>query len=362
MPKKNIMTIILLLTLSFLVSCQQEEQAEEIIRPVRYTQVFSTGGIRTRMFSGTAQSGMESKLSFKVPGTVRTIRVVMGDRVKAGQVIADLDPYDYELKVEQAEANLTQSISQARNADANYNRMRSLYENNNASIQDLDKARTASESSNAAVISAEKQLALARLQLSYTMLKAPLDGAIAEVNVEINENVNAGTPIVLLTSGSFIEVEISIPENLISRIEPNKKVSVRFDAIPDNEYPATVSEVGVSTTGMATTFPVTVRLDEATPDIRAGMVANVSFRFESRDDRILFLVPSQAVGEDREGRFVFVVEPKPDEQGYGTAKRKSVKVGELTEDGIEILDGISDGDLVVTAGVTRIVHEQKVKL
>jgi RND family efflux transporter MFP subunit len=362
MSTQNISILILLLSLSFFISCQQEEQTEEIIRPVRYTQVFSTGGIRARIFSGTAQSGMESKLSFKVQGTIRTMGVVMGDTVKKGQVIAELDPYDYELRVEQAEANLSQSISQARNADANYDRIRSLYENNNASIQDLDAARTASESSNAAVTSAEKQLELARLQLSYTELKAPLDGAIAEVNVEINENVNAGTPIVLLSSGSFIEVEISIPENLISQIESNKPVSVKFDAVPGNEYTGIVSEVGVSTTGMATTFPVTVRLDEAAQDIRAGMAANVFFRFESKEERVLFLVPSEAVGEDREGRYVYVAERIPGEEEFGTAKRKSVQVGDLTEEGIEILEGISDGDLVVTAGITHIVHGQKVKL
>jgi hypothetical protein len=113
---------------------------------------------------------------------------------------------------------------------------------------------------------------------------------------------------------------------------------------------------------MVTTFPVTVRLDDAAPDVRPGMAATVSFLFESKDQRERFLVPSIAVGEDRGGRFVYVVEPLPEEPGFGTAIRRAVTIGELTKDGIEIFEGLADGDLVVTAGLSRIIEGQKVKI
>ncbi len=364
MIKKNYPKILMLFLVTFFIlpACQEKEQAQEIIRPVRYVQIFSTGGSRERTFPGVAQAGTESRLSFKVPGTVQRIAVRVGDQVRAGQLIAELDPDDYLLKVQQAEASLLQAKAQARNAEAAYSRARSLYEEKSASKQDLDTARMASESTNAVAQVSEKQLEQARLNLSYTKITAPMDGAIAEVNCEVNENIQAGMPLFVLTSGSQLEVRVSIPEALISQIEEDKEASVKFDALPDKEFQAAVTEVGIKSMTMATTFPVTLRLQETDPDIRAGMAVTVAFRFESRDDRVLFLVPSEAVGEDREGRFVFLVEPLPEHEGFGVIKRKQVVVGELTAEGLEIFEGISDGDLVVTAGISHVSDGQKVKL
>jgi len=353
--------VFVIATLLFL-SCQEKEQTREIIRPVRYIQVFSTGGSRIRTFPGVAQAGMESRLSFKVPGTVKRVAVRVGDRVRAGQIIAELDPYDYQLKVQQAEASLAQAKAQARNADATYDRTRTLYENKSASKQDLDAARMAYESASAMAQASEKQLEQARLQLSYTKITAPILGAIAEVDCEANENVQAGRPLFLLTSDSQLEVKGSIPEILISQIEEKTEVSVKFDAIPDKEFRATVTEVGVKSKTMATTFPVTLRLKKIDPDIRAGMAAVVTFRFESKDERVRFIVPFEVVGEDREGRFVFLVEFLPEQEGYGIVRRRAVTVGELTAEGIEVFEGLADGDMVVTAGISHIVDGQKVKL
>ena len=354
--------VVMLIATLLLGSCAEKEQPKEVIRPVRYVQIFSTGGTRTRSFSGVAQAGLESKLSFKVPGTIKRVAVKVGDRVNAGDVIAQLDPNDYQLQVQQADAGLANARAQARNAEANYERVRALYEHNNASKTDLDATRAGSESARAGVQSAEKQLELARLQLSYTTLTAPARGAIAQVHVEMNENVNAGKQVVLLTSGTHIEVKVSIPGILISRIREGSTVAVTFDALPDKEHAAKVTEVGVAATGMVTTFPVTVRLDRSSPDIRPGMAAVVAFLFESRDQRERFVVPSVSVAEDRKGRFVYVVEPISGEDGFGVIHRKDVTIGELTSDGLEIFEGLSDGELVVTAGMSRITDGKKVRI
>lgn len=352
----------MLAAILLLSSCGEEEQPKEVIRPVRYIQVFSSGGTRTRTFPGIAQAGLESRLSFKISGTIRQVTVEVGDRVNAGEVIARLDPSDYQLQVQQAEAGRANAQAQARNAESNYERIRELYENENASKTDLDGARAASESAEAALKSAEKQMELARLRLSYTTLTAPARGAIAQVYVEQNENIRAGQSVVLLTSGSELEVQVSIPEVLISQIHEGSKVRVRFDALRDKVFSATVTEVGVAATGMVTTFPVTVRLDHSTPNVRPGMAAVVVFLFESKDRRERFVVPSVAVGEDRQGRFVYVVEPLSGEEGFGVVHRRDVIVGELTSEGLEIFEGLSDGDSVITAGISRITDGMKVKI
>ena len=138
----SLMMLVLLLS-----SCGEEQQVREVIRPVRYVQVFSTGGTRTRVFSGVAQAGLESRLSFRVPGTIKGVAVEVGDRVNAGDVIAALDPSDYELQVQQAEAGRANAQAQARNAESNYERVRRLYENENASTDTLSFGFATSDTS-----------------------------------------------------------------------------------------------------------------------------------------------------------------------------------------------------------------------
>ena len=196
-----------------------EGETQPTIRPVRVQQVFATGGSRERMFSGAARAGVESRFSFRVAGTLERLAVAVGDAVRAGQVIAELDPRDYQLQFQQAEASLRQAQAEERNALASYDRVRLLYENNNATARDLDAARAGFESATAAVQSLENRVELARLQLGYTRLTAPLAGSIASVDVEVNENVRAGQEIVFMTSGSVPEVTVAVPGVLIAQIE-----------------------------------------------------------------------------------------------------------------------------------------------
>jgi RND family efflux transporter MFP subunit len=341
--------------------CAEEAPPQEPLRPVRSMAVYSTGVQQTRSFSGTARAGRESRLSFRIPGTVEVLSTRVGDRVRAGQVLARLDPTDYRLQVEDAEAALARARAEARNAEASYARIRDLYENNNASLNELDAAQAGYESAIAAFESTEKKLEQARLQLGYTELTSPTDGAIAEVPVEANENVRAGQTVAVLTSGSRPEVEVGMPEMFISRVRDGQAVEVTFDALGARTFAATVTEVGVASTGLATTFPVKVRLDGDQPEVLPGMAAEVHFRFEGQDERERVVVPAFAVGEDREGRFVYVVEEVGD--GIGRAVRREVTVGGLTADGgLEILRGLSDGERVITAGVSRIQDGLEVRL
>ena len=348
--------------LAFLVGAcaEKAEESEPVIRPVRYQQVFATGGSRIRTFSGTVQAGVESRISFKVPGTVIEVKVKVGDSVRKGQLIARIDPKDFKLRMQEAEAALTQAVAAARNARSQHERVMALWENRNAAKGDLDAARAARESAEAAVQSIEKRLEQARLQVSYTKLTAPVSGSIAEVMVEVNENVLAGTPILVLTSGDVPEVRVAVPEAMIAQVQVGSPATVMFGALADESFEATVTEVGVSATEYATTFPVTVRLKTKAPDIRPGMAAEVSFRIETSDTRERILVPPVSVGEDRQGRYVFILEPTED--GFGITRRRPVTVGELTADGLEIFDGLVEGELVVTAGVSKIIDGQKVRL
>jgi len=349
----------LLVVMGGLAGCASTEQraqpAPEPLRPVRYVVARAYTAERERTFTGSARAGVESKLSFKVPGTLRRRAVNVGDRLRSEAVIAELDDKDYRLKVQQGAAALNQAKAAARNASANYGRVRSLYENNSASRSDLDGARAAAEQAEATVQLLERQLEQANLQVTYTRLTAPADCAVAALLAEVNENVAAGQAVALVTYGGHTEVQVSVPETVIGRVEKGMPVQVTFDALPGKTFAAVVTEVGISATTVATTFPVTVRLVEGDDgSVRPGMAASVVVRFDAGDGRQRWLLPSFAVSEDDAGRFVFVVERDPDHARQGTVRRRAVTVGALTAGGMELLTGLADGDLVVTAGVSKI--------
>jgi len=365
MRNKILSVVSLIGTAVLSVACDRGEVvAEPQLRPVRTETVSVSGAERLRTFSGTFRAGMESRLSFRVPGRVQQLTVVVGQSIPPGHLIAGLDSRDYELQVQEAQASLTRALASKRNADAERDRARELYENDNASLSQWDQARAAAESAAAQVESLEKRLELAQRQLDYTRLTAPVAGAIATVEVEVNENVQAGQPIVTLSSSTMTEVRVDLPGSVITEIREGAGAVVECDALPGVTFDAFVTEVGVAASG-ATTFPVTVQLTSESDRVRPGMAAEVTFRLApSEADATRIFVPAVAVGEDRDGRFVFLAEPTGD--GNGVVRRHPVTVGGLTtgnkQDRIEIVNGLAAGDVIVTAGVRRLEDGRRVRL
>ena len=334
--------------------------ARPVIRPVRYVIAQAAGGQRTRTFSGVARAGVSSTISFRVAGSIVRVDVAVGDRVKPGAPLAALDPVDYELQVQEAEASLRQAEARATNAAADLRRVRSLYENDNAARTDLDAATATSASAAAQVESVRKRLDLTRRKLDHTRLAAPAAGMIAEVLAEVDENVSAGQPVVVLASGSAPEVGFAVPEVLIRRIREGMAVTVRFDAIPEVRFAGAVTEVGVATLATGTTFPVTVRLSSNAAEIRPGMAAALDIVFGEKTAPDRFILPAAAISEDRNGRFVFVAEPEA--EGTAVVRRRAVTVGAFAAGGLEVLDGLKEGERVVVAGVNRLRDGERVRL
>ena len=359
----RVMSVVGIAVLS--VTCsRQETDVEPELRPVRTEVVSLSGAQRQRTFSGTFRAGMESKLSFRVPGSVQRLNVSVGQSVRPGHLIAELESRDYELQVQEAQAGLTRARATRRNTDAERDRVRELYENDNASLSQWDQARAMAESAAAQVESLEKRLELAQLQLDYTHLTAPVAGAIATVEVEVNENVQAGQPIVTLSSSTMTEVGVDLPGSVITEIREGDSAVVECDDLPGETFDAFVTEVGVAASG-ATTFPVTVQLAVRSDRVRPGMAAEVTFRLASPEGSAgRIFVAAVAVGEDRDGRFVFLAEPEG--EGRTVVRRRPVTVGDLTTDGqndlIEVLEGLSEGDVIITAGVRRLEDGRQVRL
>ncbi len=350
------------LAASLLVGCGgSEPEIAEQLRPVRYVVIEDGTTLRDRSFSGISKSTTESRLSFKVVGTVERIPVQIGQRLDAGSPIMELDSTTYQLQVQQAEAALVEAEANDRRAAANYERTRGLYANDNASLNDLEAARAQAESAEAMVDSAVKALEIARLNLSYTRLTADTDCSIASLDVEVNENVSAGQQVAMVSCGDAFEVTLDLPESVIANVSVGVDVSIRFGAIEGEEFSGIVTEVAVAATQAAAGFPIVVQVNERHPSLRSGLAADVIFQFGSNQAGYAPVVPVDAIVNDPGGTYVFVAEPA-ETAGEGVIHRRDVDLGELTQIGVEIVEGLDVGDRVVTAGVSVIRDGQRVLL
>lgn len=360
-----ILTIaVCLMTASLGTGCGGEQEAAvPEIRPVRYAQAFVAGSNQTRTFPGVSRAASEQNLAFRVSGTVTAVQINVGSIVRKGQVLMQLDSGDLELRRQQAEAGLAQTLAQSRNAEANYERVVALYENGNASMSEMDAARASYESTNASQASAETALRLAEQQVSYTQLVAPVNGSVSQVAVDVNEAVGAGQPVVvIIDSGENPEVQVTVPEVFIGSLRRGYPANVVFGALEEGTFTASVTEVGTAATN-AGGFPVIVRLNDGTNvnQVRSGMAAEVTFRIMGNAEFTGVLVPPHAVGQDHKSRFVYVLSPL-DTSDIATAERRAVEIGALTPDGLEILGGVNDGEYVATAGLRTLVTGQQVRL
>jgi RND family efflux transporter MFP subunit len=353
--------LIILPLVATAIGCEQAPLEEPtVVRPVRYMEVVAQGGSEARTYSGAARAEVETALSFRVGGTLTQRSVDVGDEVDRGDLVATLDSTDFQVKLDEARAGLARAEAEQRNADANYDRTRDLYESQNASRGELDSARALAESAAAQYRAAAQQVEAARLQLSYSRLTAPQACTVAETFVEVNQNVSPGQPVVQLNCGGCVEVVVSVSDSDISRVERGMEVTARVTALPGSPIPGVVSEVGVATGARSSTYPVTIALSERCEEVRSGMAVDVRFVFPVTVVGNKPVVPYVAVGEDRAGNYVFVIQS--DENNVLRAIRRPVEVGMATPDGIVIVDGLQPGELIATAGVRRLGTGQEVTL
>lgn len=344
----------------FLLACSDDaKEAPPQLRSVRFLVVQNTSVDETRTYSGAVEAGDLSRLSFQVGGRVRAVAVKVGQNVKSGQLLAELDPTDLELQLREARAGATQARIQRETTEASYQRVRRLYETNNTSRQDLDTAKAQRDTSRSQVAASAEAVRRAKRQLDYARLTAPVAGKVADVKVEANEVVSPGSPVVHLQAGDRLQIAIGVPESFVRRIAVGTKAKVAIQTF-DEKTEGVVQEIGVAGSGTGV-FPVTLALEDPPEEARAGMVATVELISEAtEEEEDGFKLPLSAVGEDRDGRFVFLLEDV--EPGVGMVKRRPVELGRIVGDGILVAKGLEVGQRVVTAGVNRIQDGMKVKV
>ncbi|MBW1296052.1 efflux RND transporter periplasmic adaptor subunit [Aquimarina litoralis] len=344
-----------------LFSCSEEnKEAKKFVRPVKYEKVDFVGGEKIRTFSGTAQTDKIIGLSFRSNGIITAFDIKLGQKVAKGQLLAKLDNVQARLNYENAVASKNSAESQMNTAKLSLNRTRSLFEKGSAALSDFEAAKNSFKTAQESFESSKRSVAIQQEQIQYGYLFAPEDGVIAAVNAEIDENVSAGQNIATLNAGSDMEISLGIPESVINGVKSGNEVKVSFAALSGQVFNGKVSEVSPAVNANTATYPVIIMITNPTNDIKSGMAANVTFDFgENKSNSQVLVVPANAVGEDSNGRFVFLIEG---EAQSAKVKKQKVVIGDLTANGFEIKSGLSAGQKIVTAGLQTLLDGQEVKL
>lgn len=324
-------------------------------RPVQCTVVPAPEALSGTFYPGRVQAAEQIRLSFEHSGTIRDITVQMGDFVRSGQVAARLDPKEYRLALAAKKADVREVRAGLREAAADYERVKALYEMQNVSQRDLDQAQARRSSLQAKLDAARQAVQLARKRFRDCTLRAPVAGRVAAVPVEAHQTIQAGHPVLVLDAKRPAEVRIGVPEPLISKVRPGMEARVRLQALPGKGFLARVSEIGVESTSLGT-FPVTLTLEKKAQGIRAGMAAEAALNL-ARERKKIF-VPAQAVAGDPGGdRFVWIVDIDSSQ-----VHKRNVQVGPLTAKGVEIASGLFGGERIVVRGVHRLNAGMKVRV
>jgi RND family efflux transporter MFP subunit len=203
-------------------------------------------------------------------------------------------------------------------------------------------------------------LEAAKNQVDYTRLYAPMDGIITSLMVEANEIVGAGRVIAMISSEGNPEIEVGVPEALITKLAKGEQVTIQFPSIPGEEFNGIIERVAFAS-GQSPTYPVSVLINKPTREIRPGMAADVRFMLKPAGGKPAGIVaPVAAVAKDAEGNYVFVLQ-KDSSSNYRVEKRK-ILVGDLLTEGFEIESGLDENELVATAGLSFLSDGMKVKL
>jgi RND family efflux transporter MFP subunit len=325
-------------------------------RPVKTMLIGGISAGEFRQFPGVVDAIQRADLSFRIQGKIIEIQVREGDMVDKNQLLARLDPTDYQIVLNDRKASYA-------TATANYDRAKQLVAKDAISKVEHDKIR-------AAYHTAKANLEAAEQDLKYTSLKATFPGYIARRHVENFEEVRRKQKIFTLQDISELEIKISVPETIMIQlrraIEPGKIDKPRrdmyavFDQIKDVKFPLKVKEFSTKADPNTRTFEATLKMDHPEGyNVLPGMTATVfaeMFASEGSDSMTVLLPVSAVLSDTNKNPVVWIVDDKT-----MTVSSKPVKVGSMATGSITVT-GLELGERVVTAGAAFMREGMKVTL
>lgn len=335
---------------------KEEKEKKEVIRPVKMMTVSRNSHADYRKYPATVRASKRVKLAFQVSGPLIELPISPGDQVKKDQLLAKIDPRDFK-------SDRDSALAKFNDAKSEFERYATLIKKDAVSKSAYEKVKKEYQV-------AGSNLKIAQKAFKDTELKAPFMGIVAEKYVENFQNVRAKEPILSLQDISKLEIVADIPEADMAKgkklkdpkdVDKYLQAKVEFPAFADKYFPLKAKEFNAQADSVTQTFKVVFVMDN--PDnyrILPGMTAVLKMRenfFDPKmDSNNLFYAPSNSVFEGNDNKqYVWIVNSNM------TVSKKEVKTGSLKGSDIEVLNGLKEGDKIITAGVSKLHDGMKVR-
>lgn len=347
----------LLAALAILAGCGQDAGADETTSPRPVKSVAASAAQAELVhFPGIVQARVETDLAFRTLGRVVSRKVNVGDLVRAGDLVAKIDPLALDLAVRSAEADLRNAEAQFENALLTQDRKRRLASTSTASIADLDLADQTLKSAWANVGKANASLAKAREQLGYAALKAEFDGVVTATWAEVGQTITAGQPVLKLARLDQRDVVVDVPEAQLRSLRLGAGFDIALQLDNTLRTSGVLREIGPQADAGTRTHRLKIAIDQAPEVFRLGSVVTAAPPKPQQGRSIG--VPATAVVRKNGADHVWVVDP-----ATHTVSLRSVQLDSSSTDihSVRVLSGLKDGEEVVVAGVNQLAEGQSVR-
>lgn len=347
-----------LLAAGALVACSRPEPPPEPVRAVKVMTVAPTEAAFAHEFSGEVRARTEVRLGFRVAGKLTARPAEVGQVVRPGQVLAQLDGADYQLAAQSADAQLRAAQTQRDLAAADLRRFTELKAQQFISAAELERRETALKAAQATLEQAQAQAKAQANQRAYTTLVAERAGVVVAVEAEPGQVLAAGAPVLRLAEGRARDVVVSLPEQLVGRVRVGQPVQVRLWA-GGAIHAASVREVAASADPVSRTFAVKLALPDAASDANLGATAFVRWLplAPGAGTPPVIKLPTSALWADGQTTAVWLYDP-----ALRQVRRRTVVLASADGNQAVVASGLQGGEQVVVAGVHVLSDGQTVTL
>lgn len=340
----------------FVGGCTKPAPAGEPVRAVRTITVASQSVSTSLEYAAEVRARTESRLGFRVGGKMMRRHVDLGDSVRAGQVLAQLDPEDLRLGQEAARATLAAAQANYEQTQADFKRFKELRDQGFISSAELERRDTALKSAQAQLVQARAQASVQGNQAAYATLTADVAGVVTGIDAEPGMVLGAGTPVLRLAHDGPRDVVFSVPEDKVAAIkalsDQGAELKVQLWGDGQVRLPARIREIAAAADPATRTY--LVKADVGQAPLKLGQTATVIVDFPAATG--VTKLPLSALKEEQGRTVVWVVDP-----ASMTVKTQPVQVGGADGNLAVIAAGLGEGQKVVTAGVHVLSPGQKVK-
>lgn len=316
-----------------------EENEQEVIIPVEASLV--TRGDVSAFYSNTTtlEAEQEAMVVSKVRGIIKEILVEEGDVVKEGQTIAKIEDQQYRIEAERAKSMMDRLYN-------DFKRGEELFQKKAISAEEFENKRFEYEAQKSAY-------ELAKLNVGYTSIISPIKGVVSERLIKKGNMIGIDQEVFKVTDFDPLQAILHVPEHEMAKINPNQIAEIKIDALPGKTFNAHVERISPIVDPTSGTFKVTVVIDGKNTKLKPGMFGRIRIMYDTRTNTRL--IPKAAVITEDSEQAVYVIRDS-------LAYKKVVLTGYVNGTNIEIIEGLDDGEMVVTTGQGSLTDSAKVNV